>query len=148
MSTKTKKRGEANLEKAKSRFRGAAWWFFGAVLGLIAGKFFVDAAMYFGMPAVPGTGPMKVWTVGMWVVLVGCYICLFGAFWMGLSIVRRKFKLRTSYDVTMGDVRIIKVDPNLAQNLLPFEPSEEVKKIEMTDATAEVMASAQEAENG
>jgi hypothetical protein len=49
---------------------------------------------------------------------------------MGLSVIRKKFKMRTSYDVTLGDVRVVKVDPELANNLLTYEPNEK-PQIEM-----------------
>ena len=125
-----KKAGEPNLEKAKTRFRAAAWWFFGAVLGLIGGKFFVDFVVYMGMPLKP-TGPEKVWSMFMWVALVAVYVCLFGALWMGLSILRRRFSLKTSYDMSVGDVRIIKVHPDINDKLLTYEPSEKPEQIEM-----------------
>jgi hypothetical protein len=117
-----KKKGEPNLEKAKTRFRAAAWWFFGAVVGLIGGKFYVDFVVYMGMPLKP-TGPEKVWAIFMWVALVAVYVCLFGAFWMGLSVIRRRFSLKTSYDMTLGDVRVVKIHPDINDKLLTYEPS-------------------------
>ena len=118
-----KKKGEPNLEKAKTRFRSAAWWCFGAVIGLIGGKFFVDFVVYMGMPLQP-TGPEKVWSIFMWIALVAVYICLFGAFWMGLSVIRKRFSVKTSYDVALGDVRIIKVHPDINDKLIAYEPAD------------------------
>ncbi len=123
------KKGEPNLDKAKTRFRAAAWWCFGAVIGLIGGKFFVDFIVYMGMPLRP-TGPEKVWAIFMWVALVAVYVCLFGAFWMGLSVIRKKFSLKTSYDMALGDVRIIKVHPDITDKLLTYEPTDK-PEIEM-----------------
>ncbi len=127
---KKNRKGEPNFEKAKTRFRAAAWWCFGAVIGLIGGKFFVDFVVYMGMPLKTTEGPERIWSVFMWVALVAVYVCLFGAFWMGLSVIRKKFSMRTSYDVTLGDVRVVKVDPELANNLLTYEPNEK-PQIEM-----------------
>jgi len=123
------KKGEPNLDKAKTRFRAAAWWCFGAVIGLIGGKFFVDFIVYMGMPLRP-TGPEKVWAIFMWVALVAVYVCLFGAFWMGLSVIRKKFSLKTSYDMTLGDVRVVKVHPDITDKLLTYEPTDK-PQIEM-----------------
>ena len=123
------KKGEPNLDKAKTRFRAAAWWCFGAVVGLIGGKFFVDFVVYMGMPLRP-TGPEKVWAIFMWVALVAVYVCLFGAFWMGLSVIRKKFSLKTSYDMTLGDVRVVKIHPDVNDKLITYEPTDK-PQIEM-----------------
>jgi hypothetical protein len=128
---KTKKKPTANLDKAKKRFRAAAWWCFGIAAGLIGGKIYVDLGIYFGMPAKIPAGPMKVWSVSVWTAAVALYVFLYSALWVAATSIRRKLKVNTSYDVTMGDVRIIKVAPEM-QQMIAYTPKEQPLQIEAT----------------
>ena len=126
-----KKKPTANLDKAKKRFRTAAWWCFGVAAGLVGGKIYVDLGIYFGMPAKIPAGPMKVWAVSVWTAAVALYVFLYAAIWVAATSIRRKLKINTAYDVTMGDVRVVKVNPEM-QQLLTYTPTEEVPQIEAT----------------
>ena len=134
---KPKKKPTANLDKAKQRFRTAAWWCFGIAAGLIGGKIYVDLGIYFGMPAQIPVGPMKVWAMSVWIAAVALYVFLYSALWVAATSIRRKLKVNTAYDVTMGDVRIVKVSPEM-QTLIAYAPEVEEQPLQI-EATAEAI---------
>lgn len=129
MANEPKKKPTANLDKAKKRFKTAAWWCFGVAAGLIGGKIYVDLGIYFGMPAVIPAGPMKVWAISVWVAAVALYTFFYAALWVAATSIRRKLKINTAYDLTMGDVRVVKVSPEM-QTLIAYAPEEQPLQIE------------------
>jgi hypothetical protein len=130
-----KKTPTASLDKVKRRFRTAAWWCFGIALGLIGGKVWIDGAIYFGMPNVAlvnseaPLGPTEIWARVTWAAIIFLYVFLYAALWVAATAIRRKLSVKTAYDITMGDVRIIKAEPTV-QPLLGYVPEPAPLQIE------------------